>query len=96
MKTKAVTNKTFEGVYMHKSSKTVIHYVCRYHYTPLGVAYEADAGFENGKTTRLVTGVVVWGFRAIVPRRSLDRVVRESIDIIDIEKFKYRVTSTEE
>jgi hypothetical protein len=87
----AMTDRSFTGKYVHKSSNEVLQYVCHYHFTALGVVYEAHAGFGDGKTTRLVHGVIAWGLRAIPPKAKVERAVRETIDIIDIAKFRRAV-----
>jgi hypothetical protein len=80
-------NRQFEGEYIHKYSNTMIGYVCRYHFALLGVVYEAEAKLD-GKSKRLVQGVIGWGLGAIPPRRRLEASIRETIDIIDIEKLR--------
>ena len=82
-----MTTRQFEGEYIHAHSKTLLRYVCRYEFKPIGVVYEANAGF-GGKSKRLVQGVITWGIRAFPPRRRVEAAVRETIDILDIEKFR--------
>jgi hypothetical protein len=86
-----MSEMSFEGKYVHKYSNLAIHYHCRYWFKPIGVVYEADAGFAGTKKTRLALGVITWGIRAIPPRFRLKRSIQTSIDNIDIEKFRAAV-----
>lgn len=83
-----MTSRVFAGEYIHKHSNTVLQYVCRYHFSAVGVVYEADAGIGSGRTATLVSGVITWGLRAIPPKGNVERAVHEAIDIVDIEKFR--------
>ena len=79
--------REIHGEYVHPHSNAVLRYVCRYELKPIGIVYEAEAGFE-GKSKRIVMGVIPWSFRAFPPRRRVEKTIRETIDILDIEKFK--------
>jgi hypothetical protein len=79
---------TFTGTYKRASSGEVFHYTAHYRFTKIGVVYEAQANFGSGPTARVVLGVITWGLRCIPPRWRVERDVRDTIELLDINKFK--------
>jgi hypothetical protein len=79
--------KVFTGAYKHKKSAIWLNYEARYRFSAVGVVYEADALFAS-KRARLVAGVILWGPRALPPRRRVEAAIRETIDIVDIQKLQ--------
>lgn len=81
-----MTARIVQGEHLHIPSGTVVRFVGRYELKAIGVVYEADA-FLNRRSTSIVRGVIAWGFRAIPPKRRVEATIRETIDLIDMDKL---------
>jgi hypothetical protein len=84
-------NREFAGRYRHTPTGREVNYEARYKLSAFGVVYEADALFGS-KRARLVNGVISWGLRALPPRRRVEDAVRETIDIIDMQKLEAKAS----
>ena len=86
--------KVFEGCHVNRFEKIALYYEFRYELRPIGIVYDAAAGF-GGPRAHFVHGVVPWGFvlRCLtLPRKLVEQMVRDDIDILDLKKFKIKLS----
>lgn len=81
--------RTIKGERLHHTGK-LLGYDIQYEFKPIGIVYKADVALE-GKSTKLVQGVITWSLRAFPPGRRVEESIWEDIEFLDMDKLVARL-----
>ena len=78
--------KRIKGTGIHKSSGLKADFVAEYRVGLAGVSYSSEIAVEGCPPSRQ-GGFMTWSRKSIPPGRAVERIVRESIQFLDVEKL---------
>jgi len=82
-----MTVQRFEGECIHPyHAAERIRYVCTYQFKAVGIVYDVNDSFD-GKLTLLESGDLTWGIHAFPPRRRLQKLIEEGMELVNMEKL---------
>ena len=75
----------FSGKHIHHATGRGAAYEATYGYGAIGVKYQATIRIEGCRPSQ-ISGVIVWGVKALFPKRTIEARLRENVQFIDIAK----------